>query len=426
MNMEKNASSKPLHICLVTRYFSTRTRQASRSILSLLIEHLTQKGHHITVLAYGGDGDCLHERLANADIYYLRPTYPRLNFAEALVKQFTLLSEKTHFEVVHAFDRAAYSLLSLKEHFQFVVILDIECTQISQLYNLSSGSDDNAWNVFSTGIAIAQKFLKTYLQYDRHLLDLADSVVVPTEHTQLLLERFYLYPFLKTKVIPYGVEPLLTGQSDKAELRKTLNLPESAKIVLTQNPMNDFLTLRQLFQAFQRVAIKRPSVRLIVIGHGPYFKQLEYEMLSLALGDKVTLAGAVDADTREQYIEACDLYISNSSSQIGFDSGTLEAMAQGKATLVTLNHPMAPLIKDGIEAFMLHLHDIEDTSQLIQQLISDEDLAREVGVAGKNLVRRIFKSEKVAELTLSAYLEALHKARFSLKKGRIAQNPEVL
>src|SRR5690606_41036498 len=60
---------------------------------------------------------------------------------------------------------------------------------------------------------------------------------------------------------------------------------------------------------FEKVVIKKPDLRLIVLGHGPKRHDIEYMIYNLALGNKVILTGAVNNAEIADYIALSDVFI---------------------------------------------------------------------------------------------------------------------
>src|SRR5690606_14697062 len=137
------------------------------------------------------------------------------------------------------------------------------------------------------------KFLTTFYGGDQRLLSTADGIFVTNPQQRIILERYYLYPDFHTYTVPYGIElGDLTPKEKSFELRKSLGLPENAHIALTISDMTDVQELMPLLRAFEKVAIKKPNSYLILVGNGPKFKDIEFEVLNLALGSRVIMPGA--------------------------------------------------------------------------------------------------------------------------------------
>ena len=79
---------------------------------------------------------------------------------------------------------------------------------------------------------------------------------------------------------------------------KKIGLPANAQVVVTITDMQDLTEMRYLLRSFEKVAIKKPAARLIVIGTGPLRKEIEFEMLNLALGSRVHFVGDSDVERR--------------------------------------------------------------------------------------------------------------------------------
>lgn len=98
-----------------------------------------------------------------------------------------------------------------------------------------------------------------------------------------MLERYYMYPELKTFIVPYGLDYIETKLSAKSEdLKIKHGITDSNHVVLTFTDMTEVPKKLNLIRAFQKVAVKKSNTKLIIVGNGPLKKQIEFETLNLA------------------------------------------------------------------------------------------------------------------------------------------------
>jgi teichuronic acid biosynthesis glycosyltransferase TuaC len=134
----------------------------------------------------------------------------------------------------------------------------------------------------------------------------------------------------KINVVPNGVDIEKFYRSNKEAARKELHLPTGRKIIISVGG----LIPRKGFDLLIR-AVKILSVRfgvenlyLVIVGEGPFRKELEKLISSLNLNDKVRLAGAIPHQDLYRWYSAADLSCLTSSRE-GWPNVLLESLACG-------------------------------------------------------------------------------------------------
>src|SRR5262249_12210921 len=152
-------------------------------------------------------------------------------------------------------------------------------THMSLMYSILGMSQETLGSLIKTSLSVAWNFTKTYYKYDRRLLKTADAVFVHSPQQRVVLERYYVYPDQRIFMVPVGIEVEdLSPRERSQELMKKLGLPPNAQIVVTVTDMTELGEMKNLLWAFERVAIKKPTARLIIVGQGPLKKEIEFEM----------------------------------------------------------------------------------------------------------------------------------------------------
>lgn len=222
------------------------------------------------------------------------------------------------------------------------------------------------------------------------------------------LERYYLYPDYHIYTVPYGIElGDLTPKEKSLELRKKLGIPENAHVAVTITDMTEEQEIMPLLKAFEKVAIKKPNSYLIIVGNGPKFKSVEFQILNLALGSRVVMTGAVPSTEIEDYIILGDAFVNMGSRSTGFEPSTLEAMAQKKVVLGSEVSPIANIIEDGRDGFLLRPADVDSMSNLLVEIFSGTMPADEIGDRARQKIVDLFDTSKMVQTTLEAYRKIL-------------------
>lgn len=99
---------------------------------------------------------------------------------------------------------------------------------------------------------------------------LADKFIVLSETFRDILHEHYKVPLSKIHVIPgaANVERFHPAEDQEA-VRKCLNLPQNATIVLTVRRLVNRMGLLQLLEAWRRVTERHPDHVLLIGGRAP-------------------------------------------------------------------------------------------------------------------------------------------------------------
>lgn len=400
-----------LNICMTSYRFPTLSRATDHGFIWPIARGLVREGHKVTVLSTSSPLKKPEVSRDGVKVFYLNEgsqSLAHMNFQMAVRQKFTQLHKEEPFHLVHSIDKSGYRIGTRKDQFNIAMAYDVEATQMSQLFAILAMRQETLGSMLSTAVATAYKFLTTYYGGDRQLLSTADGIFVTNPQQKNILERYYLYPDLSTFSVPYGIEiGDLSPKEKSLELRKKLGLPETAHIAVTISDMTEVQELIPLLRAFEKVAIKKPNSYFILLGNGPKFKEIEYHILNLALGNRVILTGAIPAQELEDYIVLGDVFVNMSSRTTGFEPSTLEAMAQKKVVIGSEVSPIANIIEDGRDGFLLRPADVESIGQLLVEVFSGSVPAEEIGERARQRIVDLFDTPKLIQSVLDAYQKIL-------------------
>ncbi len=298
------------------------------------------------------------------------------------------------------------------------VAYDVDATQMVQIVSILGMRQESVSGILSTSIAVVYKFLSTYYGGDRQLLKTANGVFVTNPQQRLMLERYYLYPDYHIYTVPYGLEVgNLEPREEAKTLRASLGIPASAQVALTTSDMIEMDELMPLLKAFEKVAIKKPSAYLIIVGNGPKWKDIEFEILNLALGRRVLMVGAIKEQDIPDYISICDVFINLSARTTGFEYSLIEAMAQEKLVIGSEVSAVANIIEDTVDGFLLRPADIVSLAELLIDIFSGTISRGPIGEKARNKVTNFFDTKKMVQATIDAYFKIINNSGFFQKKS---------
>lgn len=386
-------------------------RAAEYGFLWPIAKGLASKGHQVTVIASESPQKVPEVFTDGVHALYVGDTssplarYPARKAARI---KFSELHREKPFHVVHSLDGMGTDICLLKKQFRVATAVDVKATQLAQLFAILGMSHDGLAGMLRTDFALAYKFLRTYFGGDRQILRASDGVFVTSPQQRVVLERYYMYPDSRLYTVPYGIEiGDLSPKEKSMALREQWKIPDDAHVVVTITDLTTVEEMQNLFEAFEKVAIKKPNSRLIVVGQGPKRKEVEYEMYMRALGGKVIMTGAVTNLEVSDYIGLADVFVNLSSRTTGFEPSMLEAMAQKKVVIGSEVSAISNIIEDGVDGFLIRPADTQTLSSLLISIFTGQLVTLELGDRARRKVVNLFDTQKMVDETVNAYFRII-------------------
>lgn len=181
-----------------------------------------------------------------------------------------------------------------------------------------------------------------------------------------------------------GVESARYARASSFDLRRELGIPNEAKVVLSvarEHPTkNHAVTLA----AHARLARTRRDVWHVFVGQGT--EALRDEARSLGVGDRVaTHAGLYGDDLVGAYQQA-DLFVLVSRFEV-FPLTLLEAMAAGRAAVVSRVSGCVDLIEDEQNGLTVPVNDAPALAHAVEHLLADDPLRDAMGERNRIIAR---------------------------------------
>lgn len=397
-------------------------RTGGPSFLRLIARGLAFRGHSVTIITGENLGGATNIReadgvrivsIAPSRASRLRsqahPSHSQARFQDLVRSKFLELHRETPFHLVHALDSSAVRVGLMKRDHGFAMAYDVQATHLSDLFAIMGMGQETLGSILGTGLSVGLRFLSTYFGRDRKLLSTADGIFAASPRERISLERYYLYPDAKIHTVPYGIEIASVKPDEPAdqETPPWLKIPKSTHVAVTVSDMNEIGEMQNLLRAFERVAIRKPNSRLIIIGDGPRFKDIEFEALMLALGSKVFFTGELSHEAQVRAISRADVFVNLSARTSGFEPSLLEAMAQKKVVIGSEMSPMAALFEHGLEGFLVRPADVSEITDLLLAVFEDRLPNQQIGEAARAKIASLFDPEKMVVETLKAYRSIL-------------------
>lgn len=197
-----------------------------------------------------------------------------------------------------------------------------------------------------------------------------------TVHNGVQLETFHPVPG-ETRPAPLRDAEIVIGTACVLRAEKRLDL---------------------LMEAFARV--RRPGVKLLIVGSGALLPALERQRDTLGLQDCCHFEP--QKDLLAPWLRALDVYVLSSETE-SFPNALLEAMACGCAVVGSAVGGVPELIDDGSTGLLFPAGDVGALEDRLRQLIDNPSRRRQFGEASAQRARDEFRMELNSVRTQSIY-----------------------
>lgn len=210
-----------------------------------------------------------------------------------------------------------------------------------------------------------------------------------------------LYPYEKEIfVTPFGVD---TARFCKQDAQKECFTVGVVKL------LEDKYGLTYLIRGFAKFLKKLPAgekAKLLIYGKGSRRDDLQALIEQLGIADSARLCGAIPNTQVPSAISGMDVFcvpsVLNSES---FGVSAVEAMACEVPVIASDVDGFTETVADGVTGFLVPREDAEAIAERLFQLHADAQLRREMGLAGRERVERLYDWEKNVSTMEQALLE---------------------
>jgi glycosyltransferase involved in cell wall biosynthesis len=220
-------------------------------------------------------------------------------------------------------------------------------------------------------------------------------VLTPSEWVRrTVIERFDVAPD-RVRSVPHGLPGLDDGTAE-AELRRRYDLHGDVVLYPTITyPHKDHVTL---VRAFAQAAPGRDTTLVLTGGEGGAEADVQSSIRSSGLGERIRRVGAVP---RADVVGLVDMasVVAVPSRYEGFGIPALEAMARGRAVVVSDAAALPEVVADG--GVVVPAGDVDGWSSALSELLDDPQRRGALGAAG-----RARAAAFTPEANLSATLDA--------------------
>jgi glycosyltransferase involved in cell wall biosynthesis len=191
---------------------------------------------------------------------------------------------------------------------------------------------------------------------------------------------------------------------DRSETRRALGIAPEARVLLYVGRMAPEKNLGTLIE-MTRLAIQAdPSVRLILVGDGPFRSECRALVRKAGIGDWVRFEGFVVRKDVDQYYAAADLFVFPSISET---QGLViqEAMMYGLPAVAVIGGGASDGIEEGVNGLIVR-NDPQAFADAVLSVLHSESLAARLA-DGANRASRDRSVGAMTDRVLNVYDEAI-------------------
>jgi len=218
------------------------------------------------------------------------------------------------------------------------------------------------------GILTDDRYLETLTWVYMHwFYSQMDIIYVNSEHyRRCWIDRGI--PANKLKILPRGLDTALFHPTKRtAGFRAKFGARDGEAVLLYVGRISKEKDLDVLAAAYRRLLEKHPKTRLVLVGDGPYLKELRETI------PEAVFTGYLSGGDLAKAFASADIFVFPSTTDT-FGNVVLEAMASGLPAIVSDTGGPRELVKNGVTGYVTRGLDVEDFTTATERLLADPAL----------------------------------------------------
>jgi 1,2-diacylglycerol 3-alpha-glucosyltransferase len=349
-------------------FFSdTYTPQINGVVTSvrLFAEALERQGHEVYIFAPTPRQPTDTDRIVRIPSIPFA-LQPEMRLASIYSQQAYRLARRADLDIVHSHDPFAIGLFGL------AVARRSRIPYVHTYHTLYPEYVHYVWETRFTR-AMAERL-------SREWCDQCDLVLAPSTKIEKALAEWGVTS--RVELLPTGVDGARFAHTDPAAvaaLRARFAIPETDRLLVFVGRIGLEKNLDLLVEAIARV--KTPGARLLLVGNGPYRRELEAHIAALGVGDRVTFTGYLQgAEVAAAYAASDALFFASLSETQGLV--VAEAMASGLPVVAVRDLAVGDAVTDGVNGFMTTEMPIE-LAAAADRVLADPELRARMGAESR-------------------------------------------
>lgn len=381
-----------LNILLVTEDFYPKFIGGQGVYSQRLSQELLKAGHKVTVLAENRWGRNKFWRKYKNIQLFLTPFCFGNQLILALLEYLTfkIKLSRSRFDILHANQMSGLFFILFKPKNVGKIVVSAHNTN----YDMAQ----------KTASKIKRLFYRPLIFLERLVYKKADGILFNSPQEEIDLKNYFHLPKKVTKAIFLGTDipkKPSSQASERIKIRRLLNLPDQAKLVLYIGRLVKRKKVDTLIEALGILAKNDPKIFGVIIGQG-----VERESLENKASPNTTFLGFVE--NTAPYLWASDVFVTVSVAEGGFLLSALEAAGYRLPLIVSPSAAGFPIVKDGINGFIIDPDNAKNLADKIKLAVDNDQVRRKMGQVSRKIAQN-FSWEKTAFQTAKFYLSILQK-----------------
>ncbi|MCP5094356.1 MAG: glycosyltransferase [Chloroflexi bacterium] len=268
---------------------------------------------------------------------------------------------------------------------------------VGEFSQLMMGNGRSTVITYHSDVVKQQRILRWYRPLLLKTLQKADRIIATSD--RYIESSVYLKPIANKCV----VVPLAVALQDFNDVTPYLP-PATMPTLLFVGQHRYYKGLDDLIRAMPQI-----EARLLVGGDGPMRPIWEQMVQELGVSSKVQFLGRVSDDDLPRLYASADLFVlpANARSE-AFGKVLLEAMAAGLPCVTTeVGTGTSYVVQDGVTGFVVPPKSPDGLATAVNTLLTNENLRRQMGAAGRARVEQEFTPEKMIARVDAVYNDVL-------------------
>lgn len=236
---------------------------------------------------------------------------------------------------------------------------------------------------------------------DRPVAQRCDRIITDSQFSKQQLLSEFGVPSERVEVVYNGVDERYKPEARNERLAEQWGI-QGCSVLLYLGSLKRRKNLGALINALALVRQEQEAVRLVFAGEGPEGPALQRHCRTLGLADAVRFVGYVNETEKVAWYNLADVFLLPSRME-GFGLVAAEAMACGRPVVASRAAAIPEVVADGETGILCDPDRPEEFAQAILRLLREPILARRMGQAGRERVKRLFSWDQCVHRTLEIY-----------------------
>ena len=212
-------------------------------------------------------------------------------------------------------------------------------------------------------------------------------------------------PQEKVQIVPMPVNPVFETPEP------TIGIKRKKKKILSVARFTEQKGVRYLLEAFKQLKEKGYDFEAEIVGEGPLAEEFKRKTGETSLSGSVFLLPMMPQEKLKIFYEGCDIFVLPSMEE-GFGMVLVEAQLCRKPVVGINSGGILDIVENEKTGLLVSPEDSQSLASAIEKLLTDEDYAEKLAVAGYKSAQEKFSSEAITR----KYLQVLN---MSLRGGHL-------